>query len=473
MLLVATWMNSTQNLNATLTFIKPGCDQVSSANQGSYTLMASPNLTGPCIWTISPPPLAGNATIRLEFTQLALQPNQTLDVYSGVQAAGSLVAHFQANTSGQGVTLPRFAIPASAWAQLVFKVNGKNNSNVTQTLIKALYQVQAACGGSLTAKQGHVTSPGFPNQYPLYSLCPWTIPKSAPGRVLFFDFPAFQTAPGHVLKIEESKANETTVVGVYEGSQQPDDLIFASDDSVVVTFSAQNSSSSQLAVGQGFSMDFWALDCGGNMSQSTASFVTPGFPTPPNNTQLCVWIVQLAPDTASPVNILNLTFSLTITGKAKAEDVISVVDGNSLRSPKLNVSWSGDKPVRALSRYNTVIIIYNNTAAAADASTGVALNVSYSTYSCKKDQLCDNGVCMHPDWKCNGHNDCGDGSDERNCSITPAPSKDSGGVKSYWVAICLLIGLLLGVAFTILAPRIIRRFRSQPYTPFRDEPVVT
>lgn len=37
------------------------------------------------------------------------------------------------------------------------------------------------------------------------------------------------------------------------------------------------------------------------------------------------------------------------------------------------------------------------------------------------DSLCDNKVCMHPDWRCNGENDCGDFSDERNCGAVPIP----------------------------------------------------
>lgn len=40
--------------------------------------------------------------------------------------------------------------------------------------------------------------------------------------------------------------------------------------------------------------------------------------------------------------------------------------------------------------------------------------------------MCANGVCMLPDWKCNGIDECGDMSDEKNCT-QPSPSKPGHG----------------------------------------------
>ncbi|PVD21505.1 hypothetical protein C0Q70_17303 [Pomacea canaliculata] len=104
------------------------------------------------------------------------------------------------------------------------------------------------------------------------------------------------------------------------------------------------------------------------------------------------------------------------------------------------------------------------------SAAGLALKASYTTFGCDKAHQCDNGLCIHPDWRCNGHDDCGDDTDERNCT---GPNDTSGMVHSYLVAICLILGILAGVVLAVCIPRLMRRYRHNAYRSFRDEPVVT
>ena len=55
---------------------------------------------------------------------------------------------------------------------------------------------------------------------------------------------------------------------------------------------------------------------------------------------------------------------------------------------------------------------------------------------CNSSSLCDNGFCMHNNWRCDGLNQCGDWSDEKYCNGTqpipttpapPTPAPHTGG----------------------------------------------
>ena len=50
----------------------------------------------------------------------------------------------------------------------------------------------------------------------------------------------------------------------------------------------------------------------------------------------------------------------------------------------------------------------------------VSVCVCYACAACTEDQFqCDNGRCITASWVCDADNDCGDLSDEQNCSKLP------------------------------------------------------
>ena len=64
--------------------------------------------------------------------------------------------------------------------------------------------------------------------------------------------------------------------------------------------------------------------------------------------------------------------------------------------------------------------------------------VPFFITACNSSSLCDNGFCMHDNWRCDGLNQCGDWSDEKYCNgsqpipttpapPTPAPHAGGGG----------------------------------------------
>lgn len=474
MLIVATVSNT--SLSASFATQAPGCDKVTSASDGTFQLMASSKVPPKCQWTVAPTNKKG--TIMLDMTTLKLSNNATLSVYSGVAGSGgTLVARLTNDSSLSSAPLPEVAVPASQWAQVVWST-GK--SNVTSVAVSVRYHLQdTLCGGMINNTQGHLRSPAFPNLYPLNSLCQWTFPPAKPGRLLFFDFPQFHLANNHSVNITEMKNGSSRVVGTYKGRAALPDVLYASNATNTVTFSAQLPKSVAVSnqVAPGFDIHYWTLNCGGSMKKMKGSFSTPGYPTPipisPMNATLCVWFIQLQNKTGKNLNIVNMTFNVKKAGKPALTDLVKVYDGNTLRHSLVFLNTSQGDTMHALSLYNSVIVVFNNTAVKASDNAKLALMVNYTTWSCNKTFQCKNGKCMHPDWKCNHKDDCGDNTDEQGCTFPPGPvPKPQKGTKPAIVVLLFFVGLLLGILLTVIIPRIIRRFRTNRYSSFRDEPAV-
>lgn len=115
------------------------------------------------------------------------------------------------------------------------------------------------CGGVLPLPSGRMTSPRFPNQYPLNVDCTWILPNTSANTSVLFHVENFSLAQNHSLVIlsegGEARSNFTVE------HQPTEDLLYtrAGSDSITFSSARQNNLIGENQVSQGFALDFWIL----------------------------------------------------------------------------------------------------------------------------------------------------------------------------------------------------------------------
>ncbi|XP_041368133.1 cubilin-like isoform X2 [Gigantopelta aegis] len=452
LLMVAENFSRKQNFTAVFSSILKGCNAIGSGFKGSYSLGSDVPPGQQCRWTI-PARQKGDGDIIISPRQLLLQVNQTVTIYSGVLENGKPLRKFSRKSSQD--LLPQISVPVPNGAELVFESRNKCTVNCTQPVVTADFAITTkACGRALlTSSSGQLSSPNFPNQYPLNSDCTW-LTQSNKTRLFYLSFTTFRLSKGHKFEIRKLVNATTKTVASFSGNVLPQDVLIPRN-MLSLQFSAPPVNRSQTSkVDQGFTAKYMLLDCGGRLTELAANISSPR-----KWAGVCVWIVSipLSSKKGSLRNIVQFTVS-----SSKDKTGLVFHDGASASSPLLPVKVTKGHSGKILSRNNTLFIMYQP-----KSSGKVTFKIQYSTFSCNKTTQCDGGMCMHPDWRCDGLVQCTDGKDELNCNGTTIHT--STGVKTFWVPVCLIIGIILGIVFAIVIPAVYRRIKYPNYRELRDQ----
>ncbi|XP_062407924.1 membrane frizzled-related protein [Sardina pilchardus] len=162
-------------------------------------------------------------------------------------------------------------------------------------------------------------------------------------------------------------------------------------------------------------------ECGGQKTGLSGSFSSPNHPKPYPHQQLCTWHISVEEGHVIRLNFRN--FSLE-TQDVCEFDYVEVHDSADTGDDSVLGRYCGSGLPPDLTSSGTVMTVVFV------ADEGVADSGFYASYqaiplserTCSSAQFaCGSGECLHPQWLCDGWNDCADGADELDCANSTYP----------------------------------------------------
>ncbi|XP_035217484.1 cubilin-like, partial [Stegodyphus dumicola] len=204
------------------------------------------------------------------------------------------------------------------------------------------------CGGTLTAPQGIVTSPNFPDVYDSYLRCEWII-RVRPGSRILLTFQEFnlgseQNCWYDRLEVYDGNSDAAPVLGRFCASTLPSKIL-ANSNNLYIKFQSSDANNGRT----GFKVKYETI-CGGIYTDLTGVLSSPNYPETYPERCLCIYEIRLPPG-----YVVNVTFhSMFIRWSWKCEsDYLDIHDGDSSNAPRL-AHLCGNEKQDIISSYNVM-----------------------------------------------------------------------------------------------------------------------
>ncbi|KAJ8266611.1 hypothetical protein GJAV_G00132470 [Gymnothorax javanicus] len=327
-------------------------------------------------------------------------------------------------------------------------VSGAVDSRLTKKMFQneQRYTYHAQTNKSITLQ-----SPGFPDSpYPPNTLAEWEL-RASPGfrvKVNFVKFSLEDKCEKDFVKLYNALAAiELKALAEKCGSYAPNEpLTFVSSGNVMLLTMVTDKDNNFPGFRANFTQIPQALACGGNLTGLNGTFQSPNYPGhyPPSIN--CVWNIKVP--VGKYVKVMFKKFFLSEPGantKTCPKDYVEInkdrLCGMKLHHPVISaksnimkVTFNSDgsyvdqgfqaefQAYEPLNPCPETFQCYNNLCIdpmlTCDGWDDCGDNSDEKNCTCKKSQMtCKNSLCKSKMWQCDGVNDCGDNTDEENCGI--------------------------------------------------------
>ncbi|EEC11904.1 cubilin, putative [Ixodes scapularis] len=308
-----------------------------------------------CRWLLKAPP---GHTVRLSFSQFALEESTNCS-YDYVEIHDSSDERVGRYCGGR-------APPTITSTGELLHVLFRTDDSVARDGFLAHFEFldgRTACGGEFFLSQGVVRSPLFPRHYPADRDCVWLL-HVPDGRQIRLNFTHFDLENSTIcafdfLELRNGAQETSPLAGTFCGREAP--VGFVSDsNSLRLRFVSDSS-----MFGQGFQVfyDSALTGCGGVLTGSSGSLMSPNYPRPYGHNAECRWLIRVSQGSRIALTVVDMDIE---EQPDCGYDALEVFDGDSARGErKARLCNLQQRPGHLTSSGSTIFLRFRSDASGA------------------------------------------------------------------------------------------------------------